>query len=201
MIDQKKSYISPKGVLVYPHLNTPDMYKNQSNYKATLRIQPGDAEKLLEELDDMLQEHVRESEADIANALPLHEELDKDGAPTGFFLLKTKMKSSYTDKKTRRVVEMRPKMVDAKLQRIPSSIPIGGGSEGRVNFTLYPYVKTEKIKEDGKYTEVKVAGISFRLQGVQITKLVERSAGDMGFEEDPEGYTMEFGEDEGGADY
>lgn len=201
MIDQKKSYISPKGVLVYPHLNTPDNYMNQSTYKATLRIRPEDAEKLLEEFDPMLQEFVRESEADVANSLPIIEEIGKEGTPTGFYLLKTKMKASYTDKKTRRVVEMRPKMVDAKLQRIPSSIPVGGGSEGRVNFTLYPYVKTEKIKENGKMTEVKVAGISFRLQGVQITKLIERSSGDMGFEEDPEGYTMEFGEDEGGADY
>ena len=196
MVDKKQAHVTPKGVLVYPYLNTPDTYKNQSNYRADVRISKAEADKMIAKFLPMLEAYAEEEGVPILNPLPIKQEKDKDKKPLDTYLVCTKMKSSFKNRQGQ-ITEMHPKVVDGKLQRVPRSVNIGGGTEAKVSFTVFPYVMDEAVIEDGQKTSRKVAGLSFRLQGVQVLNLVEGAAGSLGFEEDPEGYQQDFVEESG----
>ena len=199
MVDTKKSYVTEVGTLVWPALNTPDDYRGQNKYKAYLEVSAKEADRLRKIFQPILEEYAASEGVEELNSLPISPVKDKDG----YFVIRTKMNAEYKDKKTKEIRYMRPKLLDSDLQRIPHTTIISGGSRARVNFTVWPYTMTETIKgEDGEKRTERVAGLSFRLQGVQIKELVQYSGGDtLGFEADPDGYTADFPEDGGDADY
>jgi hypothetical protein len=201
MIDTKKPYVTPKGIAVFPYLNTPDTYAGQSKYKCDLRISQEEAAKMLPQFEDMLTGYANSQGVANLNPLPIKEEFIK-GESTGSWIVRTSMNSSFKNRQGQ-VVEMRPKIVDATgRQRVPSSVLIGGGSELRLSFTVFPYKMTEAVVEGGKKTKRDVCGLSFRLNGVQLLSLREPGGGsDLGFEEDPQGYQAPSSEFADAADY
>jgi hypothetical protein len=201
MIDTKKPYVTPKGIAVFPYLNTPDTFAGQSKYKCDLRISPEEAQHMISKFQPMLDDYAASQGVANLNPLPIKEELIQ-GEATGSWLVRTSMNSSFKNRQGQ-VVEMRPKVVDASgTRRVPSSVLIGGGSELRISFTLFPYKMTEAVVEGGKKTKRDVCGLSFRLNGVQLLKLQEPGeAGGLGFDEDPGGYQAPTSEFVDAADY
>jgi hypothetical protein len=145
MTDQKRKFVnySPVGTLKYPRLNKPDTFKGKTFYKATLVLDPANAE--VQEFVDKLETHVFSnlSEGDYRplkmndeGMLELVVKRNADfGAPK--FFVPTGEKSSE------------------QIEKAPGLI--WGGTEASVSFTSYPY--------DG--------GVSFAMAGVTIHKLVE----------------------------
>jgi len=94
---------------------------------------------------------------------------------------------------------IKPKVVDTKRQPVPEKIKVFGGDVIRMAVTLYPYSKTEKVKEGKKMVDETFYGCSLRLEQVM---LVEKNGGsgevDWGDEED--GYVAPEGDDTAGGD-
>ena len=110
------------------------------------------------------------------DSLPFTDELDEDGKPTGNVILKTKLKSRVV-KKDGTFFDQRPKVFDAKGVLISKVPQIGPGSTVRlsVSFNLY--------------NTAIGAGLSLRLEAVQLLDLIEKGS------RDAKGYG--FGEEDG----
>ena len=87
----------------------------------------------------------------------------------------------------------RPTVLDAKLQPVPASKIIGGGSVIRISGALAAYASTEKVKENGKTKSVEVQGLTLYLNGLQVKKLVSGRDVSEDFEEE-EGFEYEADE-------
>ena len=101
--------------------------------------------------------------------LSIKPETDKEGNETGTgnVLVKFSMKHTFTSKKSGESFTMRPTLQDSAGKTVsPMKCRVGGGSTVRVAFTFNPF-----------YTAGLGAGLSLRLVGVQIIKLVEPSGG------------------------
>lgn len=198
-------FITPRGVFVYPSLNKPDFGtkdypKPDGEYKVTLRLTQAQADAWREGPLKAVIARARE-EADAAfAALPIAtrkklkeltfnecgtDEYDKvSEEPTGFVLFKIGMKASgLRDKGTPKeaVWNQKPQVFDSKgiaLDKVPD---IWGGSEGYVSVEAGPYF----IPGTG------AAGVSLRLKGVQLMKLVQggqRDAAAHGFAAQEDGF-------------
>jgi hypothetical protein len=88
-----------------------------------------------------------------------------------------KCNASFIDKKTNKVVTIKPGIFDTKKK--PCNPRIGGGSVLRVAFEMLPY-----------YTAIAGAGVSLRLKSVQVLELKEYGNGGASAEM--------FAEEEGG---
>lgn len=195
MAERKKAVtaVTPKGTAIYPRLNTPDdKFKKAGQYKVKLAIDADDAKlaALQTKVDELIeakrQEIVDELTAagkagvakKIATVSPFKAEEDDDtGEETGRVLINAKMTASGTGKKgpwTRR-----PSIFDAKGKKLVRPPIIGSGSELILSVELYPYYAAND----------KTVGVSFRLEAVQVIKLVTGGARDAG------GYG--FGEEDG----
>lgn len=187
----KKLERSPKGVLVYPHLLKPDTKFNpKGEYKTGLRTKNGAA--LAKQIDALMVESLAAAKADLTQKIA--EAKDKDAKAKLQAALKKlkpadlpytlddeteehkfsfKMQATGVSKKTKEEFTQRPVLFDAKLAPMPDDAKIGGGSEGYVSFEFNKF-----------YTALVGAGVSLRLKGVQVTKLVEfgADAGYYGFE-------------------
>jgi hypothetical protein len=190
----KKLVTSPKGTLVYPWLNgKPDTkFKEEGQWKTGLRLLATDpaAIKLMKEIDDRIDHAVAEAKKNAdspkkAKAVkpcddkPYRMETDDDDNPTGNVIFNFKMKASGVNRKTKEEFTRKPALFDAKGEPLPSGVKIGGGSEAKVSFEFFEFPPAGKTG----------AGVSLRLAGVQIIKLVEWGAGDaeyFGFEDESE---------------
>lgn len=91
----------------------------------------------------------------------------------------------------------KPAILDAKKNRIPDNVKIGGGSIMRAATAISPYEKTEKVKvkdaKTGKVTTVDetLYGVTVYVNAVQIRELKEGGFGAEAFDEDEEGFTYE----------
>jgi hypothetical protein len=200
-IDIKKGYVTPKGTAVWPALNTPDEFRGSSHYRCDVRVSSEEAEKMLTFFQPMLDEYAASEKADSLNPLPIQREADKDGTLLDTWLIRVKMNSSYKSRQGV-VVPLHPKLYDSQQVLLPKTLPIGGGSTVRVSFTVYPYAMAEKVINNGKQQTRKVAGLSFRLQGVQVLALVE-AGGSVGSEifNKEDGFQLEGAEFSTGGDY
>ena len=181
--------VTPKGTLAYPHLTTPDSKfdANKPKYKLTLLLPSHEesTQALMKQLDVAAATAFAEQKAEnpkaaktMEMAAPYSEETDDNGNETGNIKFNIGMNAQYTDKKTGKVVQLRPALRDAKRNEInPDSVKIGGGTEARVAFRAVGYYNASSKK----------AGVSLQMEGVQILKLVEFGGGG-NFFSDEEGF-------------
>ena len=190
---KQEKIVSPRGEAAWPWLTgKPDTeYKPEGTYHVALRLKT--SEKTTQEFVEMLrQRHAKAVEnaksalgkkfnAKKMNAPPFSEELDKDEKPTGYTLVRFKSTASGVNAEGE-AWERKPKLFDAKNNPLPDTVRIGGGSEIKVSFSIFEW---DPAKNG--------AGISLRLLGVKVLKLVEWTGGgasSMGFEEE-EGYSFQ----------
>lgn len=202
MAQKLEKFRTAKGVAVYPRLNQPDTkYKPEGEYSAKIRLSEEDAAPILTRITEIMEENFKNVKATLladtdpktkgksvvaAKALkmadaPYKKCVDDQGEETGEVEFNVKMKASYTDKKTGRVVPLKPALFDAASppNPLPASAQIWGGSLIKVAGEYNPF-----------YTALLGAGISLRLSAVQVIKLVSSSGGDAS--------SFGFGGEEGG---
>jgi hypothetical protein len=191
--------ITPRGVAVYPRLSRPDTkFKEEGEYKVSLRIPEDDAAELVAVLEESMQAALKEAQEELAKkgkktkvklATPPWKD---DNENPGCLLFNFKMKASGVEKESGRVWSQKPSLVDAKGKIVSNdSVEVGSGSEGKVSFFVQPF-----------YTSLVGAGISLKLKGFQILKYVEYSGGmsaaALGFSSEEDGFEFE-GEEENGS--
>lgn len=194
-IDTKKIHVTPVGVAAWPRLNDPDTkFKPEGEFRVQLILNPERSPqhaKFLSQLQGTYEEAYKEACAEQNKPklkrvpLSIKPETDKEGNETGTgnVLVKFNMKHTFTSKKTGESFTMRPTLQDSAGKTVsPQKCRVGGGSTVRVAFTFNPF-----------YTAGLGAGLSLRLVGVQIIKLVEFNDGGYKFEgvEDDDGFVGE----------
>lgn len=182
--------VTPKGVAIYPRLNTPDdKFNKAGQYKVKLAID-GDDEglaKLREEVEALIDIKYDEVIAEITENLTKQgkkglikktteavskvspfaaEEDDETGEETGRVLINAKMTASGTGKKgpwTRK-----PAIFSASGKKLANPPMIGSGSVLKLNVELFPYYAAND----------KTVGVSFRLEAAQVLTIVSGGARD-----------------------
>lgn len=192
MAQKKDMHTTPKGIFNYPRLNKPDTkFGDNGKYKVNLIIPSEEAAELMQlitDADTAYYQEVTNKARQEKKKPPVHKPLPfsfvtdlETGEETGDVEFKFSMNASGIDAKTNKAWQRRPMIYDAKKAVIdPEKVQIWGGSEGRVSFFVHPYTNNG-------------AGISLKLEAVQVTKLVSgggRSAEAYGFDEE-EGYAVE----------
>lgn len=201
------NFITPKGIAIYPWLNKADTkYKPAGEYRVSM-VFPEDATVKLSKdgapvnLKGMIDEQVaaqlitttEQLKADLAEATdgkkkaalkkalaeltptyPYKKAVDSEGDPTGEYEYTFKSNATYKDAKTDEVKNRPLKMVDAKKN--PTTASVFGGSELRIACELYLYGNAKAG-----------AGVSLRMNSVQVINLVSGGQRDHGFDEE-EGY-------------
>lgn len=199
----KKLLTSPRGTAVYPHLNQPDTrFKAEGQYKIGLRLESEDpaTQKFCQAIDAAMAQAVataREDNKDNPKVLkkvkpcedkPYKIELDDDDNETGYTVFNFKMTASGMSKKTGKPFTMKPALFDGQGEPLDAETKVGGGSIVRVSYEIAEFF----VAKIG-------AGVSLRLSGVQVIKLVEWGVGNAashGFTPVEDEMEDEDGEDE-----
>ena len=187
---QYEKMVSPTGIAVWPHLNSPDTKFDQGGageYKVSVKLTEAAAQPVIDRLQKILDQYQAEEIAQnikvkqFTPRLPIEEEVDDQGNLTGNWLLKVKQKAQIVT--ANGIVDMKVALFDAK--RRPTQAEIGGGSTLKVSTTIVPYTMPSS----------KSVGISLRLNAVQIISLVAGGRdGDSSMFSEEEGFTDETSE-------
>lgn len=172
--------ITIRGIASYPHFNTPDTkFNDKGLYHTKLVIDADAAEKLTKLLERIRNEEAARAQKENLKGkkpgmadLPVKPQEDEDGNPTGKFLVSTKMIASGVSKKTNKPWSRKLPLFNAA--GAPISANVGGGSEVILSINPEPYYNA-KDKE---------VGVTLRLEGVQVIKLVsygQKTAEGLGF--------------------
>lgn len=166
---------TPKGVAKYPWLKKPDTRFNPNGvFQVKLIIEQNEAAPLCELLDARAQAAYDKAVEDaktpqIKKAIKLNApyapEFDAEGNETG--RVEFRFKTNATADIKGETVNFAPKCFDAKGKEMPMP-NVYGGSEIKVNFTPAPYYNAA----------TKTAGVSLRMNAVQVIKLVTGGGGD-----------------------
>lgn len=215
----KLTIITPKGIAIYPKLNTPSTKFNPAGvYECKLRIDPAAEDGMLgkkraawseivEAIEAQQAEFLAETKKKLqtgdgkakakAKTLKAEEfgsaDVDDDGNETGLVVIKGKMVSSGTRKSDGKPWKRKPDLFDARGRKMDNDTAplIFGGSELKLAIEAVPYYMPKE----------NVVGTSLYLNGAQVVKLVSgngsRDAGSYGFGEE-EGYEFEGEESESG---
>lgn len=186
--------ITPAGEAVYPKLNKPDTGhdgKAKPAYKIGIRLERSNPAviALVKAIDEAAEVAIENAKQELAQKpkkedrakaekierfVPYQIEYVKDAAgnetddETGFIIFRTKMNASYEDKTTKRVVDLKPDIRDAKKNKLNhETLKLGGGSTVKLAFSYGPFYNAA----------ANVAGVSARLQATQVLKLVEWGGG------------------------
>lgn len=161
-MQKAKTYTSPFGRAIYPHLTKCDVrFKAEGEYKVDLELGEAQSNELLKILKQYQAKAVSDAKDKTGKdkikqaSLPYKKEDDK-------YIFKFKMKASGTNGKTGDTFKQRPGLFDNELKPINPDINIWGGSILRVSYQPYPW-----------YTPALGAGVSLRLKSVQVKDLVE----------------------------
>jgi hypothetical protein len=170
-----KNIVTPKGVLVYPHLNKADTkFDKDGVWRAGLRLVKKDAKELIETITNEIEANAaaetkkRNKQVKVANP-PYSEEED------GNVVVNFKLKAGGT-RDTGEKWSQKPVLYDSKGNLFdPQDKIIWGGTEAKIAFQYAPY----HVGSVG-------AGVSLRLKAVQILNLVtgEGNASSFGFKEE-----------------
>jgi hypothetical protein len=170
---------TPKGVAKYPWLSKPDVQFNTDGvYKVNLLIPAAEASELCEKLDAAADEAVELAKAaakspalakQIKRADPYHTALDDAGEDTGNIEYRFKM-NARVKFQDNTIKDMKPMIFDATGKQIPTCPNVYGGSLLKINFSPSPYYAANN----------KTAGVSLRMNAVQIIELVTGGGGDAG---------------------
>lgn len=200
----KKTKVTGKGVLVFPHLNAADykFKKETGEYSTKHRQDSAEGAPLKAEIDALMLESVKVAE--VAHAKAIAEETDPtkkkklmkfkvkmaDNPPydedeeAGTITFNFKMTASGTSRKTGEKFTQAPLLVDAKLKTLdPAKVKIGGGSVAKVSYSAEMFPPTPVVG----------AGVTLRLYGVQILELKEwsRDGASLGFDSEEGGFEAE----------
>lgn len=181
---------TPKGIAKYPYLATPDtQFSTLGDYKVTLDVPKEAAEKLVLTLRRLHADNVEAitektgkapqittTKQGVERPIPMDEITDKDGNEIVSF--RFKMKPQYTTK-TGDVVNQKPTLFDSKVQLLPITTMVGDGSTIKVSFTAAAYLAPIG------------AGVSLRLQAVQVLELVAKKENTASFEVVDDGFVAE----------
>ncbi len=168
----RKQFVTPAGVAIYPWLNTPDTkFAPEGEFKVNLRLSAEEAEQLInqlgQELDNFAAEAIKKDPKikQFDKRMPFEEEIDDNGDLTGSYIFRFKQKAKIKTK-TGDSFDMKVALFDAK--RTPTTVNVGGGSTLKVAFTAWPYAMASS----------RSIGLTLRPSAVQILQLVERGGGD-----------------------
>ena len=212
---KKEIRITPAGVALYPRLNEPDTkFKPEGQYSVKLRLEADDAQELINLIDQLSDEAYEAALAEAKNEREKKKikkadaaytaEEDEDGNETGCFLFNFKMTASGVSKKTGNEWTRVCPVFDAKRKPIDlKAVKIGGGSIVKVAYEASPF-----------YTAALGAGVSLRLEAVQVLELHEwgnKDASAFGFGDEDgfeaaedtsaDGGTFSDSDDAGDGDY
>jgi hypothetical protein len=181
---------SPKGVAKYPWLSSPDTQFNSDGvYKVSLLIDREEARELCEVLDKAAGEALAEAKSNakspaiakqITMAPPYHVVTDDEGEETGQIEFRYKM-NALVKFKDGTIKAMKPFIFDAFGKQMPVCPNVYGGSILKVNFSPAPYYAASN----------KSAGVSLRMNAVQIVELVSGQGGSatgFGFAKEDDGF-------------
>lgn len=184
---------TPKGVAIWPSLNTPDTKFNAAGKYGT-RLAFDGAEPLVQAFqarlekirDDFYDTEVERLKADkkaglaaeLTKAPVLKPERDPEtGLETGRLIYSASMTASGVSKKTGKPWTMSPDLFDAKGTKLKNPPAIYGGSEMKLSVEVDAFVNQTS----------KQVMVSARLNAAQIIKLVSggnRDSSDYGFAEE-----------------
>lgn len=158
-------FVTPKGVAVWPHLNTPDTkYVAEGEYNTKLRIAADEAQSLIQQLEEIRSNYLssairRDPKVKQYKMADLYEEeVDDQGDLTGNYLFKFKQKA-VINTRDGSTLTMKVALLDSKKE--PTDALIGGGSVIRVAATAAGYAMASN----------KTVGLTLRPSAVQIIEL------------------------------
>lgn len=202
--------VTPRGVAIYPKLNTPDTKFDAAGvYETKLRIDPaaedgvlGKAKATWSEIKDAVaaqqEEFLAAKKAELmkgdgkaknkAKSIESLEwgaepDVDDEGNETGLLVIKAKMKASGTSKKDGKKWTRKPVLFDSKNKKLGEDVQVWGGSTLKVSGKIVPYYSAKD----------NVVGSTMYLEAVQVIDLVSgqgRDAGAYGFDEE-DGYAAD----------
>lgn len=200
--------ITPKGTASWPRLHEPDTkFKDEGEYSIKIKLAGSEAAELVAIIDGAHAESFETNKKAIAEAkakeknpkkraelkeradVPYKECYEND-EPTGEYEFNFKMKASGVSKKTGKPWERKPAVFNAKGKPLTPDerAKVGGGSIVKVAYEITQF-----------YTAALGAGVSLRLEAVQVIELksfANKDAGSFGFGAE-DGYD---GVDEGASD-
>ena len=163
-MEKPKTYTSPFGKAIYPHINKADVkWKPEGEFHVDLEVDGGKALELITLIDKCVEKAFTEEKKkgkrkNLKKAtLPYKKENDK-------YIFKFKMKAKGTNSKTGEAFTQRPAIFDSELKPLNKDITVWGGSTLRVSFFPREW-----------YTPLLGAGCSLRMKSVQVKNLVEGS--------------------------
>ncbi len=172
---QYKSVMSPEGVLVWPHFNTPDdkFVKPDGVFHGKLAVERGEElDAYLAQLEAELERYIETNPKEIKNPAfgkkraDLYDiEYDDEGEETGRVIFKYKLKPFFGKDNE---YSQEPKLYDVHGKKYSERPNVGNDSVAKIYGEMFPYYM-ESSKE---------VGISLRCNDVQILELVEFSSGD-----------------------
>ena len=173
-----KKITSPEGVAVWPALTAPTSYKDGPlTYETKLKLEAGSADtaafiEALTEAHDVGKTSINEQRARFGEKpltaaqlkkvapLPWQDELDQDtGEPTGFILVKAKLKAARMVRGQE--IAQRPALFDGAGTPFDVDVPVWSGSKIRISVEPRPY-----------FVGALGYGISLQLKAAQITHVV-----------------------------
>lgn len=84
--------------------------------------------------------------------------------------------------------QYQPTIFDGQPKEVPKGVFPYSGDKVRFKVSLYPFKKTEKVREKGKMIDVDLYGVSLRLLAVQIIEKGQAGGGQGGFDAVEGGY-------------
>lgn len=177
MTTVNKKYVTPAGIAEYPRLNEADYKFNEAGeYKTGLVIPAEDAQDFIVLLEGLYAAAIETIKLEQPG-----KKIKKADEPwtirdDGSLMVRFKMRAKIKTKDGREM-NLTPIIVDAK--GTPCGVKVGGGSRIKVSFTTAPY-----------HTALVGAGLSMRLQGVQVLTLSQGGGTDLGFTVE-EGFTSQ----------
>lgn len=151
----------------YNHLNKPDEYKGQKNFKTELIFTAEELDEIKDDIDAVIDEKFNEVIAGIKNpknkkkvykAYPWVEQEDDDGNETGNYIIRLKSKPNRKGKRRFPIVDSQGDKTD---------VLVYGGSKIRAEVYVKPYVMDVEGPE-GKFKKV---GVTLYIQAIQIAEL------------------------------
>lgn len=147
------------GTALWPHLNEPDTkYDKDGSYSVNLVLNKEGTEKVKVVMAQVLEEFIASGESTTKKsaAVPIKEDTDKEGKPTGDYQIKFKLKAVGQSKGER--WEQRPALFDSNGE--PMSEVIGNGSKIAIGCEVVPYS-----------TALAGTGVTLRLKAVFVIDL------------------------------
>jgi hypothetical protein len=166
MATKNTQTISPVGKALWTSLTKPDTKYNEAGiYQVKLEVTGDDAQSLSAFLDTKLQESIAEAKKDNQGKRIKEASAPYQWTDDNTLVVTFKMKASGK-KQSGEAWTRKPALFDAKGKPLVGEVRVGSGSMLAVSYTPTPF-----------YTTLIGAGVSLRLNAVQIVELVEYEGG------------------------